>query len=34
MSSSISSNDNAEIKYKKALIEIQKISSANKLLKS
>lgn len=31
--SSIVSSDNAEVKYKKALLEIQKIHNANKVLK-
>jgi hypothetical protein len=31
--SSILSSDNPEIKYKKALMEIQKIHNANKMLK-
>lgn len=32
--SSIVSSDNPEVKYKKALMEIQKIHNANKVLKS
>lgn len=32
--SSIVSSDNPEVKYKKALMQIQKIHNANKVLKS
>lgn len=32
--SSIVSSDNPEVKYKKALMEIQKIHNANKVLKA